>query len=176
MHKFGFWKLAAPCLLIIAAALVTVSIAGDGTADLVLGQANFTYNAVNFPSARKLFYPQGVAIDASGNLYVADVQNSRVLGWKNGTATNGSAADLVIGQPDFNSTACNSGGVSGSSLCSPYAVAVDLSGNLYVADQGNNRVLEYNTPFGGSFPSAGGPPIWCSGRAAALRIPRIWAG
>jgi len=77
MHKFGFWKLAAPCLLIIAAALVTVSIAGDGTADLVLGQANFTYNAVNFPSARKLFYPQGVAIDASGNLYVADVQNSR---------------------------------------------------------------------------------------------------
>jgi len=156
MHKFGFWKLAAPFLLIIAAALVTVSIAGDGTADLVLGQANFTYNAVNFPSARKLFYPQGVAIDASGNLYVADVQNSRVLGWKNGTATNGSAADLVIGQPDFNSTACNSGGVSGSSLCSPYAVAVDLSGNLYVADQGNNRVLEYNTPFGGSFPSAGG--------------------
>jgi len=157
MHKYGFWKLAAPCLLIIAAALATVSIAGDGTADLVLGQANFTYNAANFPSARKLNAPQGVAIDVNGNLYVADVNNSRVLGWKDGTAfANGSAADLVIGQPDFNSTACNSGGVSGSSLCSPYAVAVDLSGNLYVADQGNNRVLEYNTPFAGSFPPAGG--------------------
>ena len=31
-------------------------------------------------------------------------------------------------------------------LCSPIGVAVDASGNLYVADSGNNRVLEYNTP------------------------------
>ena len=124
---------------------------------MVLGQANFTYNLADFPSARKLNSPQGVAIDASGNLYVADVENSRVLGWNSAMAfANGSPADLVIGQPDFYSTTCNSSGISASSLCNPVGVAVDGSGNLYVADTDNNRVLEYNTPFGGSFPSAGG--------------------
>ncbi|MGA8792471.1 hypothetical protein [Candidatus Binatus sp.] len=166
MLKSGFWKLAAPCLLIIAATLATPSIAGDGIADLVLGQANFTYNAPNFPDAQKLNSPQGVAIDASttpNRLYVADVQNSRVLGWKDVTAfTNGAPADLVIGQPDPYSTACNSdtggGNPTDDDLCNPYGVAVDAAGNLYVADANNNRVLKYTTPFAGcgSFPCVGG--------------------
>ena len=157
MLKSGFWKLAALCLLIIAAALATPSVAGDGNADIVLGQANFTCSAANSFDASKLNSPQGVAIDASGDLYVADVQNSRVLGWNSVKAfTNGAPADLVIGQPDFCSNAFNSGGTSGSSLYYPLGVAVDGSGNLYVADTSNNRVLEYNTPFAGSFPSAGG--------------------
>jgi sugar lactone lactonase YvrE len=162
MLKSGFWKLTALCLLIIATPLATPSVAGDGNADIVLGQANFTCSAANSPDARKLNSPQGVAIDASGDLYVADVQNSRVLGWKgvNGVTafSNGAPADLVIGQPDFCSTAYNSGGTSGSSLYYPLGVAVDGSGNLYVADTSNNRVLEYTTPFAGcsSFPCVGG--------------------
>ena len=43
------------------------------------------------------------------------------------------AATFVIGQTAFNTTS--------SSLKSPPAVAVDSSGNIYLADQGNNRVL-----------------------------------
>src|SRR5262249_58577387 len=41
---------------------------------------------------------------------------------------------------------CNTGGVSVTSLCSPGGVAVDAAGNVYVADQSNSRVLEYDTP------------------------------
>ena len=173
MLKSGFWKLAAPGLLIIAAALATPSVAGDG-ADVVLGQANFTYNTANSPDARKLYNPQGVAIDASttpNGLYVADRSNNRVLGYKDAaTFVNGGPADLVIGQPDFYSTASNSGGTSGSSLYNPVGVAVDGSGNLYVADSGNNRVLEYNAPFAGcgSFPCVGGSANIVFGQADNL--------
>ncbi|WP_333647514.1 hypothetical protein [Candidatus Binatus sp.] len=115
----------------------------------------------------KLYNPQGVAIDASttpNGLYVADRSNNRVLGYKDAaTFVNGGPADLVIGQPDFYSTASNSGGTSGSSLYNPVGVAVDGSGNLYVADSGNNRVLEYNAPFAGcgSFPCVGGGRQYC---------------
>jgi len=164
MHKYGFWKLAAPFLLIIAATLATPSIAGDDSADVVLGQPDFLHNLANFPDQHSLYYPFAVAIDTSAKpnrLYVADDTNSRVLGWDDVTAfANGAPADLVIGQPDFYSTACNNGGTNptGSSLCYPYGITVDSGGNLYVADYGNNRVLEYNTPFAGcgSFPCVGG--------------------
>ena len=135
------------------------------TADRELGQAGFSETLPNFPDQRSLFEPYGVAIDKSttpNGLYVADLENSRVLGWKDVTAfSNGSPADLVLGQPDFLSADCNQGDASpsASSLCFPFGVAVDANGNLYVADQFNSRVLEYNHPFAGcgSFPCVGGP-------------------
>jgi len=143
-------------------------LAPNTTADVVLGQPDFPYNQANFPDQYSLHNPFAVTIDASAtptHLYVADESNSRLLGWNDVTAfTNGSPADLVIGQPDFYSTGCNSDTgnplvASASDLCFPYGITVDSSGNLYVADEGNSRVLEYNTPFagcGGSFPCVGG--------------------
>lgn len=128
--------------------------AGDTIADRVLGQMDFTHATENFADASTLDMERsvaGVAIDQSSvpnRVYVADPANNRVLGWASAAAlTDGKAADMVIGQPDFFSTACNNGGVSAASLCDPFGVAVDGSGNLYVVDNFNNRVLEYNTPF-----------------------------
>ncbi len=127
--------------------------AGDTVADHVLGQMDFAHGTLNFATASTLDLQRsqaGIAIDRSSvpnHIYVADAANSRVLVWLSVTAlTNGKAADAVIGQPDFFSTACNNGGLSASSLCAPSGVAVDSSGNLYVSDTGNSRVLEYNTP------------------------------
>jgi sugar lactone lactonase YvrE len=128
--------------------------AGDTIADRVLGQMDFVHATENFATASTLDLGRsfaGVAIDQSSvpnRVYVADFSNHRVLGWSSASAlTNGKPANIVIGQPDFFSTACNNGGVSASSLCGPVGVAVDGSGDLYVADTFNNRVLEYNTPF-----------------------------
>ena len=135
----------------------------DTTADVELGQGDFLRNYPNAVHAEGLDGPQAVAIDTSttpNRVYVADYNNSRVLGWKNAaTFTNGAKADLVIGQPDFLSFTCNYGGVTASGLCDPDGVAVDSSGNLYVADYNNSRVLEYTNPFtacGGVFPCVGG--------------------
>ena len=128
--------------------------AGDTIADRVLGQMDFVHATQNFADASTLDLSRSaakVAIDQSSipnRVYVADFTNNRVLGWNNAAAlTNGEPANIVIGQPDPFSTACNNGGVSASSLCGPIGVAVDGSGNLYVSDSQNNRVLEYNTPF-----------------------------
>ncbi len=133
----------------------------DPSANVVLGQLDFIHDGENLIDGIGLFNPESVAVDTSvspNRLYVADTDNSRVLGYKNvNTFVNGGAADLVIGQPDFLSGACNTAGLGASSLCNPFGIAVDGSGNLYVADQNNNRVLEYNTPFAGcgSFPCVG---------------------
>jgi sugar lactone lactonase YvrE len=138
--------------------------AGDATADFVIGQSNFFTNGPNFMDAHSLNFPQGVAIDRSGNVYVIDTFNNRVLGWRSASVANGQPADLVLGQPDFLSSRCNQGFFppTAATLCTGTeygGIAVDPAGNLYVADTLNNRVLEFNTPLAAcaSFPCVGGP-------------------
>jgi hypothetical protein len=123
-------------------------------ADLVFGQPNFTANLCNqggggsLPTPGSLCSPQGVAVDSMGNLYVADRGNSRILVYFSPFTTD-TIADRVVGQTDMTTSGCSnpsSTTASASSLCVPVGVALDGSDNLYVADMGNNRVVEYNTP------------------------------
>ena len=120
-------------------------------ADRVLGQIDFIKTAVNFVDPIGMDAPAGVAIDKSaGHVLVADTQNNRVLGWKSiGAFVSGGAADLVIGQPDFNSSGCNQNALApeAASLCQPIGVAVDVFHNVYVGDTLNNRVLVFEDPF-----------------------------
>ena len=64
----------------------------------------------------------------------------------------GTAADIVIGQPDLATALCNypTGDINQptqASLCHPVGLLVDAAGNLYVADRDNGRVLRFPTPF-----------------------------
>ena len=109
------------------------------------GQANYTTGTLSTqPSASTLNGPTGVAIDGNGNLYVSAPNDNRVLEF----ATNaglGPAAKSVWGQTDFTTTTSNAGSsplASPSSLAAPQSVQVDASGNVYIVDTGNNRVLE----------------------------------
>src|SRR5208337_2172431 len=90
-----------------------------------------------------LTYPAAVAFDSSGNLWVADYSNNRVLEYTTPFSTD-EAASLVIGQSSFTGTGS---ATTSTGLWGPAAVAFDSSGNLWVADYSNNRVLEYTTPF-----------------------------
>ena len=127
-------------------------LSSDTVGDSVLGQPDFTHRAANSVDASGVWSPTQVAIDRSStpnHLYLADTNNSRVLGWTNAASfANGAPADLVLGQPDLFSGGANSGGTaSAATMGGPMGVAVDSKGNLYVSDSSNNRVLEFNTPF-----------------------------
>ncbi|WP_348262908.1 choice-of-anchor D domain-containing protein [Telmatobacter sp. DSM 110680] len=113
------------------------------TAGVVYGQnGSFTSSTgYGVTSANSLYQPENLAVDSNGNLYVADLQNSRVLFYPAGSTT----ATRVYGQGgSFTTGGGNYDGVSADSLNNPYGIAVDNSGGLYVADENNNRVLYYS--------------------------------
>lgn len=133
---------------------------GDLGADWVGGQTSFSDSVAAAIGPATFADPKGVAIDRSvtpNRVYVSDSFYHRVLGWSDADAlTNGAPADIVIGQADFASFGCNRHVYYGlekplptlSSLCDPRGMAVDGAGNLYVADEGNGRVLIFLDPFG----------------------------
>jgi uncharacterized protein (TIGR03437 family) len=83
----------------------------------------------------------------AGHHYAADSGNNRVLRFPRPIAQSGIiAADAVFGQPDFNTGAA--GAVGATSLRSPGSVALGPDGNIFVADTGNNRVLEFAAAVG----------------------------
>jgi sugar lactone lactonase YvrE len=116
---------------------VVVYEANDNTRVLrVYGQPDYTTRTVvSPPTEQSLNTPWGVAVDNSGDLYVADRNNSRVLVYQ-GTSTTPSR---VYGQRGSFTT--GTPGSGNDKLSSPEGVALDRYGNLYVADRGNNRVL-----------------------------------
>ena len=119
---------------------VSLTISGPPQADGVLGEPDFNTGGSDLTQSR-LNSPYGVAVDASGNLYVADQGNNRVLRFNNAAAlSNGANADCVLGQPDFTHGAS---GATSTTMNASTGVAVDNSGTLYVADQLNNRVLRF---------------------------------
>jgi sugar lactone lactonase YvrE len=135
-------------LALLAYPLVASAAIGDNTTDAIVGQPNASSSMPNASgiNASGLNIPYGAAFDAAGNLFVADTYNHRVLGYRS-PMTSDRVADLVIGQPDFNSNTANNGGISASSFDGPIGVAVSAAGDLYVADYRNSRVLEFDRPF-----------------------------
>ena len=142
-----------------------------GPATRVLGQDLMTLNAPNLVEGRELDFggangngfDAGVTVDLNSNpphLYIADTYNNRILGYKDmRTVQTGTKADIVIGQPDFqqvltNYPANDPNRPTASGLSLPTGLAVDLSGNLYVSDTGNGRVLRFPQPFANYTPGA----------------------
>ena len=151
---------------------------GNNAADIVLGQADVTTALINYPtndpnkpSSSSLYRPIGLAVDAAGNLYVADSFNGRVLRFPcpfsyAGLETNSSCtskgpapepADLVLGQQTFTTTPNRQPTLSQMSV--PYGLAFTPSCDtpsqvcsapqgLVVSDQALNRVLYIPTTTG----------------------------
>ena len=112
--------------------------------DVVLGQADFdgglSNRGLNLPTASTLFWPYCVSWDGK-RLWVADTGNRRVLMWLGLPQHTGAAADLVLGQGDFEHRDENGGGTpSAASMRWPHAISFP-AGGLCVADAGNNRLM-----------------------------------
>lgn len=109
--------------------------------EAILGQYGF-YDWDPGLAADRLNQPAGIAIDEDGRLYVSDRGNHRVVRFDNAvTATNGTSASAVFGQPDF---ASDQSGTNSSSFDAPWNVAISQSDQLYVVDLKNSRVLRFD--------------------------------
>ncbi len=115
--------------------------ATGAAADAVLGQPDFVTGSSG-TTADKMGGPVGVFLDADGILWVSNFNNHRVLRFDDAAnKPDGAAADGVLGQPDFTS---GSSSLSQTGMANPNDVVVDASGNLYVSDYANRRVLRFD--------------------------------
>jgi uncharacterized repeat protein (TIGR01451 family) len=84
--------------------------------------------------------PQGLALDSSGNLYIADTNNHRIR------MVDGSGnITTVAGNGNCCSATGDGGAATNAGIGTPYGVAVDSAGNLYISDISNNVVREVST-------------------------------
>ena len=99
------------------------------------------------PSAASFCFPDGLAVDGAGRLWVADLGNSRVLRFD--APKTSATASRVLGQTRFRTNAPNL--LDAGSLLSPSGIAVDRSvspNRLWVADRDYNRVLGWRDATG----------------------------
>jgi len=125
----------------------------SGTITTVAGNGTGSYGGDGSAAiSAELNSPQGVAVDSAGNLYIADTRNNRIR-VVNTQASSITVAGVPIGAGDIATVAGN--GIAGNSgdtgpatsaeLGYPTGMAVDSVGNLYIADNNNNRIRVVNT-------------------------------
>ena len=110
--------------------------AGSGIVSTYAGNGTLTYSGDNGPAmSAGISYPEGIAIDASGNLYIAESgsQHIRKVASSTGTITT------VAGNGQYGYTG-DGGAAASAKLGGPTGVAIDVAGNLYIADSNNNVV------------------------------------
>lgn len=142
----------------------TIPSTNNKSADIVLGQANFTgclkNTGASIPTASSLNSPSGVWTDGT-RLVVLDTRNNRVLIWNAIPITNNKPADLVLGQSDFANNVQNDNNQDGVADTAPTARTLFLpnfgvysdGSQLYVSDTKNNRILIWD-----SFPTSSFQP------------------
>ena len=114
--------------------------AGGGVITTVAGNGTAAFSGDWGPAMTQdvgsaLNTPTGVAVDGSGNLYIADYENHRIRR----VAADTGIITTVVGDGQRLFGGDGHPGTS-ASLANPYGVAVDASGNLYIADTGSNRI------------------------------------
>jgi uncharacterized protein (TIGR03437 family) len=149
-------------------------VSADGIITTVAGNGISGFSGDGGPAASaSLNYPIGVAVDASGDLFIADANNNRIRKISaSGIITTVAGSGAVNGGGFLNNNFSGDGGPATSALLNtPSAVAVDGSGNLFIADSGNLRIRKVSvngviTTVAGNgipgFSGDGGPAISAS--------------
>lgn len=97
------------------------------------------------PDEKTMFGPRGVCLHPNGSLWVADTGHHRLLGWHKCPDKDNAAADIMIGQPNFNHEGRNGKtDPSDSTMNVPTGICAWGDG-LALADAWNHRILLWKT-------------------------------
>jgi uncharacterized protein (TIGR03437 family) len=111
-----------------------IRMVSNGVISTAVGNGTRGFSGDGGPAtSAQLAYPQSVAVDSAGNLYIADTSNSRIR------KVSGGVIATVAGNGTFGFSGDN-GPAVGAQLNGPVCVAVDSAGNMYIADQPNQRI------------------------------------
>ncbi len=104
-----------------------------GAVSTLAGRAGNTGNADGTGAAAQFYYPNGIAVDGAGNVYVADTDNCTIR-----LVTPAGVVTTLAGVAGGVGSADGTGGAARFAF--PYGVALAGAGNLYVADTGNSTI------------------------------------
>lgn len=112
-------------------------VSASGIITTVAGDGSYGFSGDGGPAtSASLNYPDGVAVDASGNLFIADTDNSRIR------KVSANGIITTVAGNGISAFAGDGGPATSASLSYPNGVAVDGSGDLFIADSENSRIRE----------------------------------
>ena len=115
-----------------------------GTISTIVGTGGWGYSGDGGPATQaQLGYPEGVAVDGAGNLYISDFHNNRIRKVDAATGT----ISTIAGTGEWGDRG-DGGPATQAQLGYPEGVAVDGAGNLYISDSRNNRIRKVDAATG----------------------------
>lgn len=139
-----------------------VKISSSGTLTILAGNGIPGYSGDGGPATQaqlNLSTQSQVAVDSSGNVYIADTNNCVIR-----EVNTSGIISTFAGIPDQCSYGGDGGPATGAYLSSPYGVAVDSHGNVFIADSGNYLIREVS---GGTINTVAGNGNFCDGSSNA---------
>jgi trimeric autotransporter adhesin len=133
--------LALKVISVVVVGVLSPSEAGTLVAIIqtVAGNGISAFSGDNGAAATaSLSEPFGLAVDAVGNLYIADTSNHRIR------KIDTSGIITTVAGNGTESFSGDGGAATSATLNTPIGVAVDTAGNLYIADAFNNRIRKVN--------------------------------
>jgi Secretion system C-terminal sorting domain/NHL repeat len=112
----------------------------SGIISTLAGSPTYGFSGDGGPStAAQLYYPQGVAVDTGGNIYICDLNNNRIR-----KINSSGIISSIVGNGTAGFTG-DGGPASLAEINQSTGVAVDLAGRVYIADNNNNRIRMIHT-------------------------------
>ena len=85
-------------------------------------------------TSAQLYWPSGISVDISGNVYIADTYNNKIR-----KVTSTGIITTIAGTGTYGSSG-DGGAATSAQFFYPVGVSVDISGIVYIADNGNNKI------------------------------------